>query len=234
MYLFAHLFTGILLGLGFCHLCKDRRLVLVCIAGSLFPDVLDKSLRFIIPGLFGSTRTIGHTLSLAVLIGIAALIVWYHSRSVIGIAFAGTVLIHQVLDMMWTLPVTWFFPLHGMFPVVPVPGGFLPLLWIELTNSSEWVFAAASCIVVLIGYAGVPGSGLPSLSGRSIRLMQYGTAILLGITGACLIIAGPGPFSGTVPALYAGLDKTLMAGLVALSGAVVLVLIYGLKQPVLR
>ena len=234
MYLCAHLFTGILLGLGFSHLCKDRRLVMVCIAGTLFPDVLDKSLRFIIPGLFGSTRTIGHTLFLAVLIGIAALIVWYHHRSIIGIAFAGTVLIHQVLDMMWTLPVTWFFPLHGMFPVLPVPGGFLPFLWIELTNPSEWVFAAASCIVVLIGYAGVPGSRLPSLSGRSIRLMQYGTAILLGITGACLIVAGPGPVSGTVPALYAGLDKTLMAGLVALSGAVVLVLISGLKRPAFR
>jgi hypothetical protein len=234
MYLCAHIFTGILLGLGFSHLCKDRRLVPVCIAGSLFPDVLDKSLRFIMPGLFGSTRTIGHALFLAVLIGIAALIVWSHSGSVIGIACAGTVLIHQVLDMMWTLPVTWFFPLHGMFPVVPLPGGFLPFLWIELTNPSEWVFAAASCILVLFGYAGVPGSGLPSLSGRSISLMLYGTAILLGITGACLIIAGLDPFSGTVPALYAGLDKTLMAGLVALSGAVVLVLVAGLKRPALQ
>ena len=136
--------------------------------------------------------------------------------------------------MMWTLPVTWFFPLHGMFPVLPVPGGFLPFLWIELTNPSEWVFAAASCIVVLIGYAGVPGSRLPSLSGRSISLMEYGTAILLGITGACLIVAGPDPFSGTVPAMHAGLDKTLMAGLVALSGAVVLVLVSRLKRPALR
>lgn len=234
MYLCAHLFTGILLGLGFCYLCKDRRLVPVCIAGTLFPDVLDKSLRFILPGLFGSTRTIGHTLFLAVLIGIIALIVWYHHRSVIGIAIAGTVLIHQVLDMMWTLPVTWFFPLHGMFPVLPVPGGFLPYLWIELTNPSEWVFAAASCVLLLIGYAGVSGSRLPSLSDHSIRLMQYGTAILLGITGACLITAGPGPVSGTVPALYAGLDKTLTAGLVALSGAVVLVLISGLKRPASR
>lgn len=234
MYLCAHIFTGILLGLGLSQLCKDRRLVLVCIAGSLFPDVLDKSLRFVMPGFFGSTRTIGHTLFLAVLIGIAALIIWYRYRSVIVIAFAGTVLIHQVLDMMWTLPVTWFFPLHGMFPFVPVPGGFLPFLWIELTNPSEWVFAVASCIVILIGYAGVPGSGLPTLSIRSIRLIQYGAAILLGITGFCLIAAGPGPISDTVPSLYAGLDKTFMAGLVALSGAVVLVLISGLKQPAFR
>ena len=234
MYLFAHLFTGILLGLGFSQLCKDRRLVPVCIAGTLFPDVLDKSLRFIIPGFFGSTRTIGHTVFLAVLIGIAALIVWYHYRSILGIAFAGTVLIHQVMDMMWTLPVTWFFPLHGMFPVLSLPGGFLPLLWIELTNPSEWVFAAASCIVILIGFAGLPGSRLPSLSDRTISLMQYGMAVLLGITGAFLIIAGSGLFSGTIPALHAGLDKTLVAGLVALFGAVVLVLISGLERPALR
>jgi hypothetical protein len=234
MYFFAHLFTGVLIGLGLFYFTSDRRLVPVCVAGSLFPDLLDKTLVFLVPGLFGSTRTIGHALFPAVLIGIAAFIEWYRRRSIIGIAFAGMFLIHQVLDMMWTLPVTWFFPLCGMFPVLPVPGGFLPFLWIELTNPSEWVFAAASCIVVLIGFAGVPGSGLPSLSGRSISLMGYGTAILLGITGACLIVAGPDPISGTVPAIYAGLDKTLMAGLVALSGTVVLVLISTVKRPARR
>ncbi len=231
MYLFAHLFTGILIGLGLSHVCRDRRLVPVCIAGSLFPDLLDKPLALLMPGLFGSTRTIGHTLLLASVILLAALILWYRSRSIPGIAFAGSVLIHQILDMLWTLPVTWLFPLHGMFPFLPDPGGFFPFLWIELTNPSEWMFAAASCIFILIGYAGVPGPGLPSLSGRSLRLIRYGTAILLGITGVFLIVAGQDPVAGMVPAMHAGPDKTLMAGLVALSGAAVLVLISGLRRP---
>lgn len=234
MYLIAHLFTGILLGLGVFHLTRDRRAFPICIAGALLPDLLDKPLMLLVPGIFGSTRTIGHSLLLVTILLLAGFLLWYRSRTPLGIAFAVSVLFHQVLDLMWTLPVTWFFPLYGMFPVLPVSGGFLPFLWIELTNPSEWVFAAASCIVVLIGYAGVPGSRLPSLSGRSISFMEYGTAILLGITGTCLIVASPDPISGTVPAMHAGLDKTLMAGLIALSGALVLVLVSRLKRPALR
>jgi hypothetical protein len=234
MYFFAHLFSGVLIGLGLFYLTNDRRLVPVCIAGSLIPDLLDKTLVFLVPGLFGSTRTIGHTLLFAAVFVIAALILWYRCGSIAGIACAGTLLVHQLLDLMWTQPATWFFPLHGMFPLVPVPGGFLQFFWIELTNPSEWVFALASCIIVLSGRAGLPAF-LPSLpSVRSIDIIHLGIAGLLGITGAWLILTGMDTVSGTVPALYHGPDKTLAAGLVALSGAFILVLIPGQKGPVCR
>jgi hypothetical protein len=234
MYFFAHLFTGVLIGLGLFYLTNDRRLVPVCVAGSLIPDLLDKTLVFLVPGLFESTRTIGHTLLLAAVFVIAALILWYRCGSIAGIASAGTVLVHHLLDLMWTQPATWFFPLHGTFPLVPVTGGFLQFFWIELTNPSEWVFALASCIIVLSGRAGLPGF-LPSLpSVRSITLMNLCIAGLLGITGAWLILTGMDTVSGTVPALYPGPDKTLAAGLVALSGAIILVLISGQKGAVCR
>jgi len=234
MYLFAHLFTGILIGLGLFQIYGDRRLVPVCIAGSLFPDLLDKPLMLLIPGIVGSTRSIGHTLLLALTILLAALILWYRSRSVLGIAFAGTVLVHQLLDMLWTLPVTWFFPLHGMFPMVPPSGVFLQFLWPELTNPSEWVFALASCILLLSGYAGILYHGPSSLSGRTIGLLQYGMAGLLGIMGAYLIFAGMDPGAGTFSALYPGPDKTLMAGLVALCGVIVFIMLPGGKRSVVR
>lgn len=234
MYFFAHLFTGILIGLGFSYLCNDRRLVAVCVAGSLFPDILDKTLIFLVPGLFGSTRTIGHTLLLAAVFVIAALIFWYRSRSIAGIAFAGTVLVHQLLDLMWLQPVTWFFPLHGMFPSSPVSGGFLQYLWIELANPSEWVFVFASCTIILCLSADFSGSRPSFLSARSISLMQHGIAGLLGITGAWLMLTGIDTVSGTVPALYPGPDKTLAAGLVALSAAFLLVLIPRMKRPLFR
>jgi len=200
-------------------------------AGSLFPDLLDKPLTLLMPGLFGSTRTIGHTLLLASVILLAALILWYRSRSVPGIAFAGTVLFHQLLDMLWTLPVTWFFPLRGMFPVLPASGGFPQFLWLELTNPSEWVFALVSCLIILSGYAGIPDFRPSSLSLRTISLLRYGTACLLGITGFCLITTGLDPVAGTLPALYPGPDKTLMAGLVALGGGIVLIMLPGWKRP---
>ena len=234
MYLFAHLFTGLIIGLGFFYLWNDRRLIPVCVAGSLFPDLLDKTLVFLIPGFFGSTRTIGHTLLFFAVTALAALIVWYRYRSVIGIACATTVLVHQLLDLMWTLPVTWFFPLNGMFPFVPVAGGYLQFLVTELTNPSEWVFAIASALIILCGCAGLPGIGPSSLSGRNTAILQYGTAGLLGITGAWLIMTGMDPVSGTGTALSAGPDKTLVAGLVAVTGAVVLFLVSGLKRPVSR
>jgi hypothetical protein len=233
MYFFAHLFTGILIGLGFFYLCNDRRLVPVCIAGSLVPDLLDKTLVLLIPGLFGSTRTIGHTVLFAAVSITGALILWYRCRSIAGIAFAVTVLVHQFLDLMWIQPVTWFFPLHGMFPALPVPGGFLQFLLIELTNPSEWVFALASSIIVISGYPGVPGFWPLSLFARSTMLLRYGMAGLLGITGAWLIVTGMDPVSGTIPVLSYGPDKTLVAGLVALSGAAVMVLGSGLKRPVI-
>jgi hypothetical protein len=234
MYLFAHLFTGILLGLGFFYLCNDRRLVPVCVAGSLFPDLLDKTLVFLIPGLAGSTRTIGHTLLFAAVTALAGLIFWYRYRSVIGVAFAGTLLVHQILDLMGTMPVIWFFPLYGMFPLLPVSGGFLQFFWTELTNPSEWVFALASCVIVLSGDAGLPDIRPSILSGRSSIFLLYGIAGLLGITGAWLIMTGMDTVSTTVPALYPGPDKTLVAGLVALSGAVVLFLFFGRERRVCR
>ena len=156
---------------------------------------------------------------------IAALILWYRSRNVLGIVFPGTVLVHQLLDMIWTLPVTWFFPLLGMFPIIPAAGGFVQFLWIEMTNPSEWVFALASCIFFLIWYTGIRYNPPSTLPAALIRLLQYGMAGILGITGACLVFTGTGLLSGPVPVLFPGPDKTLMAGLVALCGAIVLVLI---------
>ena len=234
MYFFAHLLTGILIGLGFFYLCNDRRLVAVCVAGSLFSDLIDKTLFFLIPGLFGSTRTIGHTLLLVAVFVIATLILWYRCRIIAGIAFAGTILIHQLLDLMCLQPVTWFFPLHGMFPLSPVSGVFLQFLWIELANPSEWVFAFASCIIVLIMSADFPEFRPSFLSVRSIGLMQHGITGLLGITSVWLIMTGIDTVTGAVPALYPGPDKTLAAGLVALSAAFNLVLISGLRRPIFR
>ena len=51
MFIFAHVFAGALLGLAFWHLTKDRRAIPVCIAGSVIPDTIDKSLGLLFPSL---------------------------------------------------------------------------------------------------------------------------------------------------------------------------------------
>jgi hypothetical protein len=136
------------------------------------------------------------------------------------------VLLHQILDMIWTLPVTWFFPLLGMFQKTPAAGGFVQFFWTEVTNPSEWVFAVASCVLFLIWYARIPHNPPSTLLPHRILIpTQYGLAAILGITGAFLVITGTGLLSAPVAVLYSGPDKTLMAGFVALFGAIVLVLI---------
>jgi hypothetical protein len=229
VYLFVHLFSGVLIGIVFFHIWKDRRLIPVCIAGALISDLLDKPLSLLIPDVFGSTRTIGHTLILALVLMIAALILWYRYGNILGMVFAGMVLLHQLLDMIWTLPVTWFFPLLGPFQKTPAAGGFVQFLWIEVTNPSEWVFALASCVFLLIWYTRIRHNPPSTLPDRILIPSQYGMAGVLGITGACLVITGTGLLSGPAPELYPGPDKTLMAGLVALCGAIVLGLIPGQK-----
>jgi hypothetical protein len=222
VYLFSHLFSGVFIGIVFFHIWKDPRVIPVSIAGALFSDILDKPLSLLMPDVFGSTRTIGHTLILVLVLMIAALILWYRYGNILGMVFAGMVLIHQLLDMIWTLPVTWFFPLLGMFQKTPAAGGFVQFLWIEMTNPSEWVFALASCVFFLIWYTRIRHNPPFTLPDRILIPSQYGMAGILGITGACLVITGTGLLSGPVPVLYPGPDKTLMAGLVALCGAIVL------------
>ena len=89
MYLFAHLFSGVFIGIVFFPLWKDRRVIPVCIAGALFSDILDKPLSLLMPDIFGSTRTIGHTLILVLVLMIAALILWYRYGNILGMVFAG-------------------------------------------------------------------------------------------------------------------------------------------------
>lgn len=236
MYIFAHLFTGILLGLGALHVTRDRRAFPVCIAGALLPDLLDKPLMLLVPGIFGSTRTIGHSLLFVMVLLLAGILLWYWSRTPLGIAFATAVLFHQVPDLMWTLPVTWFFPLHGMFPVITVSGNAWQFLLLELTNPSEWVFALASVILVTTGFLGsrncCGAQCAPALQCRTDPLL-YGIACLLGISGTFLIITGMNlvslPFAASP-----GPDKTLVAGFVAVCGAFVFIKLPGMKRHAAR
>jgi membrane-bound metal-dependent hydrolase YbcI (DUF457 family) len=230
MYICAHLFTGILLGLGVFHITGDRRAFPVCIAGSLLPDLLDKPLMLLVPGVFGSTRTIGHSLLLVSVLVLTATILWYRNRTILGIAFAVSVLLHQISDLMWTFPVTWFFPLNGMFPFATVSGNFWDFLLLELTNPSEWVFALASGILVVTGFAGTREYRLPLFSSRRPDILLYATACILGST-ALYLIAGMNPALLPFPSWSGEPDKTFVAGLVALCGAIIFMILPGMNRP---
>ena len=231
MYLFAHFFTGVLIALGVFNLSNDRRVFPICIAGALLPDLLDKPLMLLIPGIFGSTRTIGHSLLLVSVLVLVALLLWYHSRSILGFAFAGSVLSHQILDAMWILPVTWFFPLHGTFRFIPVSGNIWHFLWLESASPSEWVFALASGILIMTGYVGIRDRRTTAPSFFRTDFLLYGFACLLGCMGLFLIALGLNAASGSFLAPSYEPDTTLMAGIVALVGAIVFIIRPCLPRP---
>ena len=117
MFVFAHVFAGALLGLVFWHLTNDRRAILVCIAGSIVPDMIDKSLGLLFLSVLGSGRTVFHSLCIVVVILTILLIFIRSDLRVLGIGFACAILLHQVFDEMWPLPANWF-----LSPAWPVPG----------------------------------------------------------------------------------------------------------------
>lgn len=223
MYLFAHVFSGILLGLVFWHLTADRRAVPVCIAGAVLPDLIDKPLALFIPGIFGSSRTIGHTLLISATLLIAGLLLWRYRHTLLGVAFAGAVFSHQVFDSIWNLPGTWYFPLLGPFPVILVQDYVRHSLWLELASPSELVFACASAVFIMGWYLTGDTAFSPGNS-ATLRWLAASIACILGVMGVCLVIAGLNGVPGTFFAPAYTPLTSLMAGLLASCGAAVLVL----------
>ena len=115
MLIFAHIFAGAVLGLVLARIIGDSRFITVCIAGSILPDLIDKPLGLILfPQALDNARTFSHTLLIVGIITVLALIAWRSRRTPLLIfGFAGAVLLHQILDVMWYEPVTWFYPLFG-------------------------------------------------------------------------------------------------------------------------
>ncbi len=223
MFVFAHAFAGVLLGLGFWNLTGDRRALPLCFFSALLPDLLDKPLALLFPGLFGAGRTIAHSLLFVFLVLIAGILVWQYRHTLLGMACACGILSHQVLDAMWSVPEAWFFPLCGPFPSFILADYFGHYLWLEISALSEWVFAFACLVILLCWSRGMPEFSLPVMANRWIAASRIFASLLLGIMGVYLIVFGPAavPHAFFAPTYDPVTD--IMAGILALCGAVVLV-----------
>ena len=212
----AHIFAGALLGLVFWHLVHDRRAVPFCMAGSILPDLMDKPLGLMLPSLLPGGRTAFHAL---IIVGIMLLFIVIFVRSRwLGAGVACGVLLHQVLDEMWTLPPNWLYPLLGPFQGQMIPDFIGTYFWVEISDPSEWLFVIGSVMILAQSY---PSLSLITRICRSDR-MKTGAYTLLALvfvaSGVCLVIAG---MSGTAPPFltphYSGVPA-VMAGILALCG----------------
>ncbi|HAU30894.1 MAG TPA: metal-dependent hydrolase [Desulfotomaculum sp.] len=89
----------------------DYRLVLV---GSMLPDIIDKPLgSLIFRESIGTGRIYCHTLLFFLLLLGLGMLFWYKLKRPGFLTLAGGSFAHYVLDGMWMLPSTFFWPAYG-------------------------------------------------------------------------------------------------------------------------
>jgi inner membrane protein len=99
----------------------DIRLLLF---GSLLPDIIDKPVgQILFRGTFNNGRIFSHTLLFLIVIAAAGWIIYKKQRNTWMLALAAGTIMHLVLDSMWRIPQTLFWPLMGFdFPKVNLEG----------------------------------------------------------------------------------------------------------------
>jgi hypothetical protein len=222
MFIFAHVFAGALLGLVFWHLTNDRRAIAVCIAGSIIPDVIDKSLGLLFPSVLNSGRTVFHSLGLVVVILLFTLLFVRSNLRLLGIGVVCAILLHQVFDEMWTLPANWFYPLLGPFQGYMIPDYIITYFWWEITNPSEWLFMVGSVVILVNSYRCMTLLPLPSLSDRMKSGAYTFIVVVIAGTGLYLVAAGLMSPAGTFMIPFNTQVNNLMTGFLALTGAVIM------------
>ena len=216
MFVFAHLFCGLLLGLGFCHATHDRRAIPLCMVSSLIPDLIDKPLGLLFPVL-GGGRTIFHTLIAVLIVAIITFVMVRNRYKMFGMAVVCGIFVHQVLDTMWQLPSIWAYPLFGPFPLfaLPDPGYYFRL---EITTPSEWVFLIATVVMLIKIFS--TGPSMPD----NLHVLWKVIIILLAGMGILMVVAGLFSMDNTFLAPAYSALTTGMAGILALAGTAVIVL----------
>jgi hypothetical protein len=223
MLIFAHIFAGALLGLVFWHLTNDRRAIPLCIAASILPDVIDKSLGLAFPLVLGGGRTVFHSLMMVGVVLLLCVLLFVRSRFVLlGVGVACALLLHQIFDEMWMLPVTWFYPLLGPFQGQMIPEYIRTFFWREISNPSEWMFMIATVAILAESY----GDMLPIPRTSRMDTLKAGAytlvAVVLMMTGLYLVFTGLTSSMATfITPLYLQVP-TVVAGLLAVCGAVVM------------
>jgi hypothetical protein len=224
MFIFAHIFAGALLGLGILHLTNDRRAVPFCIAGSILPDLIDKSLGFLFPLVLGSGRTVFHSLGSVILILFGLVVFVRFNQWLLNIGIVSAILLHQVFDEMWIFPSNWFYPLLGPFQGFMIPDYVGTYFWFEITNPSEWMFMFGSVLILAVSYQKRAWISLPSFSDRMKTVINTFVLFLSLGLGFYLVAAGLISTTGTIITPLYNQVTTVIAGLLPVCGAVIMTL----------
>jgi hypothetical protein len=153
MLILGHLVIGLIIGFILYEIFHARSIIVFCAIGSVLPDLVDKGLGHIIfSSSLDNGRIFFHGLGMVLLFAIVGLIVWKYYRSFAFLVVGFGVLLHQLADVMWMSPVTWYYPLLGPYPVDISPDYFQQAILAELTSVTEWIFFIAIMALALVLY----------------------------------------------------------------------------------
>ncbi|MCM2465839.1 metal-dependent hydrolase [Methanoculleus sp. CWC-02] len=216
MYIACHLFLGLILGLAIAGRLGDRRLIGFCALGAVLPDLLDKPVgHLLLAGSLDSGRIFGHGLLFLALLLVAGIALERRRRSLALLAVAVGALSHQVLDAMWAMPVTWYFPLLGPYEPYEVADYFGNAILAEVSSLSEWIFLAASTGIALAACRGF----CPDLSGVAATIVRV-SVLLLGILVLASLFAWAAGFPESILMAGAGPEDYLVLAAVGAVGAI--------------
>jgi len=121
-----------------------------CSLGSVLPDIVDKPLgHIILNSVLDNGKIYFHSLIIFLLFFITGILVWRYYRSQSFLYVAMGVIIHQIVDLMWTRPVNWYYPFLGPYQVEFHQNYVAQVILSELTSFTEWVFFIAILVIVL-------------------------------------------------------------------------------------
>jgi len=187
MLILGHLVIGLIIGFILYELFHARTIIIFCAIGSVLPDIVDKLLgRIIFSSSLDNGRIFFHSLGIVLLFAIVGLIVWNYYRSFSFLIVGFGVLIHQIVDMMWAEPATWYYPLLGPYPVDFTPDYFQQAIISELTSGTEWIFFAAIVVVTFVLYRNRALHN--SILDPDPRLQQKTKKFYVGLIGVALFV----------------------------------------------
>ncbi len=213
----CHLFIGVLIGLVLYNYLGDRRVIIFAALGALLPDLLDKPLgHLLLRETVDFGRIYCHTLLFCLAFVVLGIVMLQWRRSFAVLVLSMGIVSHLLLDSMWTLPVTLFYPFLGDFGQHYSPNYFEISFFNEILSPFEWLFLILSVWIILRVYrsaAARPFSALTLLLDRS----AIGFTVILGavaILYASLALAG-------IISVYS-LESAMTLSLIAVAGSIIL------------
>ncbi len=141
MLLLCHIFIGALLGLLIYRWKGEIMAVPLAALGAILPDLVDKPLgHLLLQETLDNGRIFGHSLLFTGMVFTIVAVVGWKKYSPLVIALLAGLISHLILDAMWMLPTTLFWPLLGPFPQESYPDYFSTSVVRELLAPSEYAF----------------------------------------------------------------------------------------------